>query len=125
MSYLCSAAFQQHFEEFYADHSQSFRLSESEEQSHDNFELFEQFKTMVEQRITTFLRSRKISEAAFVSRSRKAMEAAQHGGENKVSDSNQAWSHVLEQVIAGTEYSSFCELMQAQAQAADAKASHK
>jgi hypothetical protein len=131
MSYLCSAGFQQDFEKFYAQHASGFQASESEEQSHENYTLFEEFQRMVESRIISFLESHGVSDTAFVSRSRKAMHAVQcESGESKVSDSDQAWGHVLSQVIAGTEYESFCGLMQEMykvhaAGAAEAKGSHK
>lgn len=114
MSFMCSPAFQAAFQGFYEAHGAQWQPPlDGEEHSHANHELFVEFKSMVETHISGFLRSKGIDEAAFVSRSRRAMEAAQ-GGAKHMKDADEAWSHVLLQLLAGTEFDSFCELMQQQ-----------
>ena len=132
LSFMCSPEFQSAFLGFYDRHAVRWQPPlDGEEHSHGNHELFLQFKAMVEQRIGGFLQSKGIDEGAFVSRSRRAMNAAQ-SGEKHVQDADEAWSHVLMQLLAGTEFDSFVELMQqvqqeraAESAQAESKLSHK
>ena len=132
LSFMCSPEFQAEFTSFYDQHAVRWEPPiDGEEHSHGNHELFLQFKAMVEQRIGGFLKSKGIDEGAFVSRSRRAMNAAQ-SGEKHVQDADEAWSHVLMQLLAGTEFDSFVELMQqvqqeraAESAQAESKLSHK